>query len=187
MWMIVGLGNPGKQYSQTRHNIGFMAGDLFARIHGSSFQKMEFKAETMNFQVGSEKVLFVRPQTYMNLSGESVQPLAGFYKIPPQQIIVLHDEVDLPFGKLKIQQNRGHGGHNGVRSISQLLGTNDYVRVRMGVGRPPHPEMSAADWVLGRFSSDEVNQLDSFLEKSCRAAEAIIANGVAKASTEFNS
>lgn len=187
MWMIVGLGNPGKQYEQTRHNIGFLVGDEMARSKKGSFAKEEFKAQTMTFTVDNLKVLFVRPQTFMNLSGESVQPLMNFYKVELEHLIVIHDEVDIPFGKMKIQKNRGHGGHNGVRSISQLLGSADYTRIRMGVGRPPHPEMSAADWVLSKFSGDEMKLLPDFLDLACRASESIIVDGHSKAATKFNS
>jgi PTH1 family peptidyl-tRNA hydrolase len=185
-WLIVGLGNPGAKYALTRHNIGFMAVDLLHKACGNPPTKEDFKAVVSKFKWEDQEVVTCMPQTYMNLSGESVQPLAQFYKIPPQQVIVIHDEVDLPFGGFKIVQNRGAGGHNGLKSINEKLGTNDYIRIRLGVGRPPHPEMSTADYVLQKFNSEEMAKMPELLEKCADAIEMIITSGVQKASTQFN-
>ena len=122
----------------------------------------------------------------MNLSGESVQPLMGFFKIPLDHLIVIHDEIDQPFGQMKIQKNRGHGGHNGIKSITGLMGTMDYTRLRLGVGRPENPQFNVADYVLGKFTQDEFSQLPDFLNKAGDALEAIMNDGVQKASTKFN-
>ncbi len=186
MWLIVGLGNPGSQYALTRHNIGFMAVDYHLKGLGSPALKTQFKAEIFQIKIGEHSVIFCKPQTFMNLSGESVQALLGFYKIPMDHLIVIHDEIDLPFNQMKIQKNRGHGGHNGIKSISGLLGSPDYIRLRLGVGRPENPMLPVSDYVLNKFTQDEFNFLPTFLNKACDAIEAIIRDGTQKASTNFN-
>lgn len=187
MWLVVGLGNPGSQYSLTRHNIGFMAIDYWLKALKSPHENQQFKAQTAKFKVEDTQVLTVKPQTYMNLSGDSVRPALDFYKIPLTQMIVIHDDIDQPFGSMKIQKNRGHGGHNGIRHITEVMGTADYLRLKLGVGRPPHPSMQVADYVLQKFSPEEMNELPAFLEKSCDAIESILFEGHQKASTKFNS
>lgn len=187
MWLIVGLGNPGGKYALTRHNIGFMAIDYHLKGLGSPALKSQFKAEICQTKIGDQPVIFCKPQTYMNLSGEAVQALMGFYKISLDHLIVIHDEIDQIFGQMKIQKNRGHGGHNGIRSISGLLGSADYIRLRLGVGRPENPNIPVADYVLNNFNSTELNELPNFLNRSCDAVESILAEGLQKASTKFNS
>ncbi len=187
MWMITGLGNPGGEYKFTRHNIGFMAVDFYLNAIGNPPTKNQFKAEIQQAKVNDMPLLFCKPQTYMNLSGESVQPLMGFYKIPLTQLIVIHDDIDQPFGQIRIHKNRGHGGHNGIRSISGLLGTADYIRLKLGVGRPENPNYPVADYVLGKFSPDEMKQMGDFLNKAIEAIDSIIHDGIQKASTKFNS
>ncbi len=187
MWLIVGLGNPGNEYKLTRHNIGFMAVDYFMQQLGNPPVKNKFKADIAQAEINGTPVIFCKPQTFMNLSGESVQPIMGFYKIPLTHLIVIHDEIDQPFAQMKIQKNRGHGGHNGIRSITGLMGSMDYTRLRLGVGRPENPEHNVADYVLGKFTSDEFKALPDFLAKSTRAIEAIMKDGIQKASTNFNS
>lgn len=186
MWMIVGLGNPGGQYSLTRHNIGFMAVDAFLKSVGEPPTQNQFKAEIQKFKIDDHALLTVKPQTYMNLSGESVQPLAGYYKIPPERIIVIQDDIDQAFGKMKIHQNRGHGGHNGIKSITQLLGSNQYLRLKLGVGRPENPQYPVADYVLGKFSGDEFKAMPDFLAKAEEAIRAILKDGHVKAANRFN-
>src|SRR5437868_5502270 len=186
MWLIVGLGNPGNQYALTRHNIGFMAVDYLLKGLGNPPQKNQFKAEIFQTKIGDHPVIFCKPQTFMNLSGESVQPLLGFYKIPMDHLIVMHDEIDQPYDQMKIQKNRGHGGHNGIKSISGLLGSADYIRLRLGVGRPENPNVPVADYVLNKFTPEEFTALPAFLNKGCDAVEAILRDGVQKASTNFN-
>ncbi|QDK38497.1 aminoacyl-tRNA hydrolase [Bdellovibrio sp. NC01] len=186
MWLIVGLGNPGNEYKFTRHNIGFMAVDYFLQGVGNPRQQNKFKAEIAEVEWKGHKLLFCKPQTYMNLSGESVTAIMGFYKIPMDHMIVIHDDIDQPFNQMKIHKNRGHGGHNGIRSISGLLGSADYARLKLGVGRPDNPNYPVADYVLGKFTKEESDKLPEFLNKGCDALEAIILDGIQKASTKFN-
>jgi PTH1 family peptidyl-tRNA hydrolase len=186
MWIIVGLGNPGTKYALTRHNVGFMAVDLLLQSVGRPRESIDHKALVAKFKWDDESILVVKPQNFMNRSGESVQPLMNFYKIPPANLIVVHDEVDLPFGTMKIQQNRGPGGHNGIKDISLQLGTNEYTRVRLGIGRPTHPGQEIADFVLGQFTKEEFNQLTDFLNKACDAIESLVFEGTAKTATKFN-
>ena len=186
MWMIVGLGNPGSKYALTRHNVGFMVIDMFLKSIGNPHESNAEKALVAKFKWDDENIITVKPQGFMNLSGESVQPLLNFYKVSQENLIVVHDDIDQPFGSIKIQKNRGHGGHNGIRDISEKLGNADYLRLKIGVGRPVNPEHAVADYVLGKFSSEEMTQLPDYLNKSCDALEAIVFEGLAKASTKFN-
>lgn len=186
MYLIVGLGNPGTKYALTRHNIGFMALDLFsASLQASTAWKEEHKALTLRVGIDGQNVMLAKPQTFMNLSGQSVQALMTFYKIPLENVLVIHDEVDQPFGQMKFNKNRGHGGHNGIRNISELMGP-DYSRLRLGVGRPAHPEMNVADYVLQKFSDEEMSKMPDFLNKAGDAIEAFIFEGLQKASSQFN-
>jgi len=193
MWLIVGLGNPGSKYALHRHNIGFMAIDTFLASAGRVPEKSEHKALTYHFTLESEdrkqseKVILCKPQTFMNLSGESVRAICDFYKIDSEKnLIVLHDEVDIPYLTMKIQKERGHGGHNGIRDIHEKLGHNKYYRIKMGIGKPDgKKEMSSH--VLGNFSKEEMNQLPDFLNDGADAAETIIFKGYEKAATAYNS
>ncbi|MFN7904521.1 MAG: aminoacyl-tRNA hydrolase [Pseudobdellovibrionaceae bacterium] len=185
MWLIVGLGNPGSKYLLTRHNVGFLAIDVLAKSLGIKFTE-KFKSEFSLAKLAGEDVAIAKPQTFMNLSGEAVQVIAGFYKIDLDKIIVLHDDVDQPFGQIRLHKNRGHGGNNGIKSITQLMGSMDYARVKIGVSRPPHPDFSVADYVLQNFSDEEMKVLPGILDRSLDAVEAIIKMGVEKASTQFN-
>lgn len=187
MWLIVGLGNPGSEYKLTRHNIGFMAIDSYLQSVGNPPLKHQFKAEIAQGKIDDHQVLFCKPQTFMNLSGESVQALMGFYKIALDHLVVIHDDIDQPFGQMKIHKNRGHGGHNGIRSISGLMGTADYIRLKLGVGRPAHPDFPVADYVLGKFTADEAQALPEFLNKALDAVDSLMTDGLQKASTKFNS
>ena len=186
MWLIVGLGNPGNEYKLTRHNIGFMTVDFFLQGLGNPPSQNKFKAEITPATWQGNSLLFCKPQTFMNLSGEAVQALMGFYKIPLDHLIVIHDDIDQPFNQLKIHKNRGHGGHNGIKSISNLMGSMDYARLKLGVGRPDNPNFAVADYVLGKFSKEEASLLPPFLNRSCDALESLILDGVQKASTKFN-
>ena len=191
MYLVVGLGNPGSKYSLTRHNIGFMFCDYWIKSLGGTWNKEEQKAIITRFKFDTPKkesleVIVAKPQTFMNLSGESVQQMMNFYKIPKEKLIVIHDEVDQPFGAMKFQHNRGHGGQNGVRNITELLGTAEYSRLRLGVGRPPHPEFSVGDYVLAAFNGDENKLLPQYLEKACDGIEMFLTEGLGKASSLFN-
>lgn len=159
MWLVAGLGNPGASYEQTRHNIGFMAVDLLA---GNSNFSSKFQGHFANVTIGGEQVILLKPQTFMNLSGQSIQAAMTFYKIPPAQVIVLHDEVDLPLGKLRIKQGGGANGHNGLKDIDQRVGPN-YWRIRLGVGRPTD-QRPTADYVLARFTAEERPLLEKTLD-----------------------
>lgn len=181
-WLVVGLGNPGPKYEKTRHNAGFLCLD---RLAGSASFKNEHKAHVARTTIGAEQAFLAKPQTYMNLSGESVQAIMHFYKIELANLIVAHDEVDLPFNQMKVQKNRGPGGHNGLKSINQQLGTQDYYRIKLGVGRPSVP-MDVADFVLQNFSKDEERLLPDFWDRGCQAIETLVLKGYNEAATLFN-
>lgn len=188
MWIVVGLGNPGPKYAMNRHNVGFLALDAYCASVGGGAAKWrdEKQALVTRLKMNDQDVLFVKPQTYMNNSGEPTQALMHFYKIPVERLIVLHDEIDIGFGAIKIQKNRGPGGHNGLKSINEKLGTQDYVRVKLGVGRPPHPGMDVAAHVLQDFSSLEQKHLHDFLEVGGDAIETLIFEGYDKAATKHS-
>lgn len=189
MYLIVGLGNPGNKYSLTRHNIGFMTCDYWLRsLGGSDFKDdtKNFKALTKKFTFEGKDILLAKPQTFMNLSGESVVALMNFYKIDRANVLIIHDEVDFPFGTIKMQFNRSAGGQNGVKSVTQMLGSQEYARLRLGVGRPADPRFNIADYVLGNFAKDEQTNLDKILEAAADAIESFILEGLNKASTKYN-
>lgn len=191
MWLIVGLGNPGNKYALTRHNIGFMLIDALTRSCGNPTERTEHKALTYHLTITddetrqSEKMILCKPQTFMNLSGDSVRGLIDFYKIDLEKILVVHDEVDQPFGQLKVQKERGHGGHNGIRDLHLKIGTNKYHRLRLGVARPTGP-MEVADYVLAPFSKDERNKLPDFLSYGIDALESLVFKGYEKTANQFN-
>ncbi len=186
MWMFVGLGNPGQKYSLNRHNIGFMLVDVLAQNLSSDHWKSEFLAHTLNIKWHNHNILLVKPQTYMNKSGDSVQKLMTFYKITKENLLVTHDDIDQPFAQIKLQKNRGHGGHNGIRSITECLSSPDYFRLKLGVGRPQIPQMEVADWVLQNFATDEMNLMTKYLKVGCMALESFLLDGFSKASSLYN-
>ncbi len=185
-WIVVFLGNPGSKYRDTRHNAGFMAADAMEKKLGVSINKLRFKALTAQATLGGEKVLLLKPQTYMNLSGESVSPAAAFYKVPPEHIIVVSDEVSLPIGKLRIRKSGSAGGHNGLKNIIAMLGTDAFPRIRMGVGAPPHADYDMADWVLSSFKNQDADDMRSLAVRVCDAVECYIAEGPDRAMNKFN-
>jgi PTH1 family peptidyl-tRNA hydrolase len=186
MWLVVGLGNPGQKYLLTRHNIGFMVIDHFLRSVGTPPIKSQKKAETALLKFEGESVLMVKPQTYMNLSGQSVQALMAYYKVPVDRILVIQDDVDQEFGAIKFQKDRGAGGHRGIDNISQLLGRKDYARLKIGVDRPPHPAMETADYVLQNFSPSEMEILPDIIERACDGIESFVLDGYQKTINEYN-
>lgn len=192
MQIIVGLGNPGGQYAMNRHNIGFMCVDIFLKSFGGDSKpwKQEHKALTQKIKIsrGSQEkeILLVKPQTYMNKSGESVISLLNFFKLKQDQLLVIQDDIDQNFGAMKFQHSRGHGGQNGIKNITELLGNNEYHRLKLGVGRPSHPGFDIGDYVLGNFPKEDLNQLSLFLQKSTDALESFIFDGPAKAATKYN-
>jgi PTH1 family peptidyl-tRNA hydrolase len=185
MHLVVGLGNPGQQYQDNRHNLGFMVVDeLLARARASA-PRAKFGAELVEGTLGGKRVLFCKPMEFMNLSGQAVARVAGFWKIPVADTIVVYDELDLPFGRLKLGAGGGHGGHNGVRSLLADLGDPGFARVRVGIGRPL-PGRDAADYVLTDFSRAEAKELTELRALAADAVEAIVVHGVPAAMNRFN-
>ena len=158
-YIIVGLGNPGIQYARTRHNAGFMAVDALAKKYNVSVNRSKFKALVGDAEISGKRVLLMKPQTFMNLSGEAVSEAARFYKLTPDRIIVLSDDISLDVGKLRLRRKGSAGGHNGLKSISEHLGTDEYPRIKIGVGQKPHPDYDLASWVLSNFTDKELESL----------------------------
>lgn len=190
-WLVVGLGNPGPEYEATRHNIGHMvAQELVSRV-GGRFARHKAQAMVATGMLGTpgaggHKVYIAKPLTYMNLSGGPVAGLARYAKIPAERIVVVHDELDIDFGAVKCKSGGGEGGHNGLRSISSSLGTKEYVRVRVGIGRPPG-QMAASDYVLGRFGKQERQELPFVWDKAADAVEVVLSQGLLAAQQRFHS
>ena len=184
MWLVVGLGNPGPDYEQTRHNAGFMVETELRRRCSADAPRSKFGAETCVGQLGDQRVQFLRPMQFMNTSGKAVASAASFFKIEPANILVAYDDIDLPFGRLRVATQGGHGGHNGIRSMIEALGTRDFPRVRVGVGRPVHGD--AADHVLARFSKTEQADLPDFLGRAADAVTVFVADGATAAMNKFN-
>lgn len=185
-WIAAFLGNPGLKYNGTRHNAGFMAADAMAKKYGVSINKMRFKALTQTVDIGGSKVLLMKPQTYMNLSGEAVAQAARFYKIPPERVIVVSDETALPIGRLRIRKSGSAGGHNGLKNIIAQLGTDTFPRIRMGVGAPPHPDYDMVDWVLAAFKGQDATDMEKAAERAAEAVECYVKEGAERAMNKFN-
>lgn len=185
-WLVVGLGNPGPKYENTRHNSGFRALDAYCRRSGQRIDRLKFKALTGEGEFGGKRVLFVKPQTFMNLSGESVRDAAQFYKIPPERIVVLFDDISLDVGRLRVRAKGSAGGQNGVKSIIYQLQSDQFPRVKIGIGAKPHPDYDLADWVLSKFQGDDLQKIDEAAERAWQAAEEIVKNGTAAAAQKFN-
>lgn len=185
MFLVVGLGNPGRQYQGNRHNVGFRVVDQLAARAGNPPARAKYGAELFEIALGGERAILCKPMEFMNVSGQAVRQLAGFYKIPAERTIVVHDELDLPFARLKLGAGGGAGGHNGVRSLIAELGTPDFARVRVGVDRPP-PEWKGADYVLANFTGAEQNALPALLDRAADAVEEIVARGLMAAMNKFN-
>ena len=185
-WLIVGLGNPGKEYERTRHNCGFRAIDVLSEKLGCKVDKSKFQGIFGQANYNGKKVFLLKPLTYMNLSGRSVLQLSAYYQIPPQKIIVLFDDISLEPGRLRIRADGSAGGHNGIKSIISEVGSQDFPRVKIGVGAKPHAEQDLADWVLSNFSVSEEKALVSALERAADAALCIIDRDVPEAANRFN-
>jgi len=185
-WIAVFLGNPGFRYEGTRHNAGFMTADALAKRKGVSINKLRFKALTATCEIGGCTVLLMKPQTFMNLSGEAVAQAAKFYKIPPEHIIVVSDEMALPIGKIRIRTKGSAGGHNGLKNIISLLGTDAFPRIRLGVGAPPHPDFDTKDWVLSVFRGKDAEAMQAAAERAAEATEAFISAGPDYAMSRYN-
>ena len=185
-WLIVGLGNPGAKYDGTRHNIGFAALDILAGSMGVSPDRLKFKSLCAQGTLGGQKVLLMKPSTFMNLSGQAVCEAAAFYKLPMERVLVLCDDINLPVGKLRIRVKGSDGGHNGLKNIIYLSGSDAFPRVRIGVGQKPHPDYDLADWVLGKFSSDDRKILAGLLENIPDICALIAAGDPQKAMSRYN-
>lgn len=185
-YLVVGLGNPGSQYEATRHNVGFRAVDALAKEAGVKIDRAKFQALTAQVTVGGVRVLLMKPQTYMNLSGVAVKQAADFYKVPPERVLVLFDDIDLDVGRLRIRRNGSAGGHNGIKSIISSLGSQEFPRIKIGVGAKPHPDYDLADWVLSRFTLAEQKLLDPAIEHAAEAVPVIFTQGIERASSQFN-
>lgn len=185
-WLIVGLGNPGKEYARTRHNAGFRAIDDLADTLGCKIDKLKFQGLYGQTTYRGKKLLLLKPQTFMNSSGRSVLQLSAYFHIPPQRIIVLFDDISLEPGRLRVRADGSAGGHNGIKSIIGELGSQDFPRVKIGVGAKPHPEQDLADWVLSNFGASEEKALAAALPKAGEAALTVIEKGVPEAANCFN-
>ncbi len=185
-WLVVGLGNPGPKYDWTRHNMGFLVIDELAEREKIPIQKLKFKALTNTVVIGDRSVLLMKPTTYMNLSGGAVGEAARFYKIPPERILVISDDVALPQGKLRIRRSGSAGGHNGLKDIIAHLGGDGFPRIKVGVGGKPHPDSDMADWVLGKFTGQDKKVMEEAIQRAADAVEELLKNGVDQAMSKFN-
>ena len=186
--LVVGLGNPGPAYRGNRHNVGFLILDLLAERVGGRFSKHKTRADVVEGRLGlppAPRVVLAEPRSYMNESGGPVAGLCGFYKIPVEQLVVVHDELDLPYGSLRLKRGGGDNGHNGLRSITRSLGSREYLRVRFGIGRPPG-RMDPADYVLRDFSAAERKDLDFHLDRAADAVETLVRDGLESAQNRYN-
>lgn len=183
---MVGLGNPGPRYQLTRHNAGFMALDTWAnQILPNARWKNQLKAESL--KLNDPEILFIKPQTFMNLSGDSARAYFDFFKLDLENLLVVHDEADIPFGEIRFQKNRGHGGHNGVRDLHLKLGSSNYARLKIGVGKDPTGQLGTADFLLSPFSKLEIELLPEFLKLICEALNFWMQEGFERAANQFNS
>lgn len=184
-WIIVFLGNPGAKYAYSRHNVGFMTAEIIEKAKNIKITRVKFKALTAVSLLGGEKVLLMKPQTYMNLSGDAVSQAMAYYKVPLERVLVISDDVSMPVGKLRIRRSGSAGGHNGLKDIIAKCGGDSFPRLKIGVGSPP-PHYDMADWVLGTFKDQDAVDIDSALERATRAIDVIIEHGIDKAMAEFN-
>ncbi|WP_172457853.1 aminoacyl-tRNA hydrolase [Pseudonocardia sp. N23] len=184
--LVVGLGNPGSEYAETRHNVGFRVVELLAaRAGGGRFSKHKSNADVLEGRLAGRKVVLAKPRTYMNVSGGPVAGLLRYFSVPATELVVVHDDLDLGFGVIRLKQGGGEGGHNGLRSISQSAGTRDYLRVRFGIGRPPGRQ-DPADFVLKRFSGAEHKELEFAVDLAADAAEALLSDGLEPTQNRFH-
>ena len=185
-WLIVGLGNPGRQYDRTRHNAGFRAMESLARRLGCPLDRVKFQGRMGQCTHGGQKLVLLLPQTFMNLSGNAVAEAVRFYRLPPERVLVLCDDISLEPGRLRVRGSGSAGGHNGLKSIIARLGSQDFPRVKIGVGAKPHPDYDLADWVLSTFSQQEEKALAPIWDQAGEAALAVLTLGVEQAASRFN-
>lgn len=186
-FLIVGLGNPGRQYENTRHNAGFITLDVIAEKAGARVDRIKFKGLCGEGMLGDKKVLFLKPSTFMNLSGQSVQEAMAFYKLPPEKVLVIFDDISLEPGRLRIRRKGSDGGHNGIKNIIYLSGKDTFPRIKMGVGKKPNPNWDLADWVLSHFTQDELKALQDAAERAASAAELIVEGKIDEAMNRYTS
>lgn len=185
-YLVVGLGNPGREYENTRHNAGFMALDRLAEKCAADVKRVKFKGLTGTGVLGGKRVLLLKPGTYMNLSGQAVTEAMAFYKLPPERVLVLFDDINLEPGKLRVRRKGSDGGHNGMKNIIYLSGSDQFPRVKIGVGKKPNPEYNLADWVLSKFSQADLKALGAALDNACAAAELVVRGETDKAMNLYN-
>lgn len=185
-WLIAGLGNPGSEYARTRHNVGYRAADRLAELAGVKIDRAKFRGLCRTCQLDGHKVLLLKPETYMNNSGESLQLAAMYYKIPLDHILVLSDDISLPVGRIRVRAEGSAGGHNGLKSIISHLGSQSFPRVKIGVGAKPHPDYDLADWVLSAFTEQEERDLAPAVDRAARAALELMEHGPQAAANRFN-
>lgn len=184
--LVVGLGNPGARYSITRHNAGFLTIDLFAQEHGFSIDRLKFHALIADKTVNGRRCVFMKPQTFMNLSGEAVRDCASFYKISPENVIVVFDDINADLGNIRIKRKGSAGGHNGIKSIIECMGSEDFPRIKIGIGQKPHPDYDLADWVLTPFRNDELKVLRDASLNACKALELMISGNIDEAMNRYS-
>ena len=185
-WLIVGLGNPGREYERTRHNVGWRTAELLAKEAGVRIDRVKFRGRARAAELAGQRVLLLKPETYLNHSGEAVQLAAMFYKLPISHILVISDDISLPVGKIRVRAEGSAGGHNGLKSVISHLGSQDFPRIKIGVGAKPHPDYDLADWVLSGFTPEEEKALAPALEHAAAAAQELIRNGVQSAASKYN-
>lgn len=185
-YMLVGLGNPGREYENTRHNIGFRSMDLLCEKHQAECKRLKFKALIGETRIGQSRCLLLKPQTFMNLSGQSVTEAMAFYKLPPERVIVIFDDVSLDVGRLRIRAKGSDGGHNGMKNIIYLSGSDAFPRIKIGVGKKPRPEYDLKDWVLGRFPAEQQKTMEEMAALAAEAAESLITDGIVTAMNRYN-
>lgn len=186
-FLVAGLGNPEKKYTLTRHNSGFLCVDFLAEKHGFKINKLKFKAVIADTVINSHRCIVMKPQTYMNLSGEAVREVVNFYKIPPENVIVIFDDISLDVGKLRIKRKGSDGGHNGIKSIVSCISSSNFPRIKLGVGKKPHPDYDLAAWVLSEFKKDEAKPLKEAIDNACDALLLMLDGKIDDAMNKFNS
>lgn len=185
-FLIVGLGNPGRQYEVSRHNTGFLFMDMLSEKLGVKINKVKYKSVIGEAQIAGHRCLLMKPQTYMNLSGEAVHEACSFYRIPPENVVVIFDDISLPCGGIRIRRKGSAGGHNGIKNIILQLNSDNFPRIKLGVGAKPHPDYDLADYVLSSFAKDEIEPMKQAMEKGCQALEYIVSQRIDEAMSKFS-